>query len=618
MLQDVDVARFPSFGREYLYRHVWYGNRFDPLDSKPVFCGVPSLVALVLRRLSLANYCGGDGAGPMAEAATYNLYPLKIPMLLAKYGREVHKGVDDPFIRRTLNMGTQLMYSVMGTRPYWNTYNFEYSLYRLYEMSFPAGSSAGLREGRSSEVKFEGENVSLKANGSKLLQAPYAFNAVHLYIKRFLLGCPDKGPPERYCKIAFKYEVTDMMFKFGLEKLAAQLKCREFFIPHFTDFILNQLVFGFRNLVERGNTIKVGFKWWYGGAHVYATELGYPRKDIKYDTGDVKGQDYTTQQAALRMFAVTALLYINPGAPDYALYLYLLETQMDYLIAKLVNMFGNMWRWVVGTMPSGHFCTSHGNSWILAMYFWSYLCSVHLRNPLAKLLVRKNGQFVVGEYFIRFPVYGDNHTLGACVKARKYISYDGFIDYVGSFGLVIHDIQRDVPLISVPSADGGVKVTGIVFLKRHLIEVKIGTRVQVLPYKTYYSTAVKIVFGNTIRVNDYDHMIALAGLAYDTMGTNLYVYKILVQLFSALHLKVVKEGGDSYASYMSALPQATGNVVKIMKKAQIEYSQLTAFPTIKTLVSMHVFDQGKSNFRVVPSRKGMVWEELEHMGKLSN
>jgi hypothetical protein len=141
-------------------------------------------------------------------------------------------------------------------------------------------------------------------------------------------------------------------------------------------------------MIERGNTIKVGFKWWYGGAHRLATELGFPRTDIVYSSGDITGQDYSTNHYLLYIFAISTLLYISESSPDYKLFRKLLFKSAKYFVAKAVNFFGNMWRVVVGTMPSGHYVTSHANSYILSWLFWSYVYAVHMRNPLLRIFSR--------------------------------------------------------------------------------------------------------------------------------------------------------------------------------------------------------------------------------------
>jgi len=607
MLEEIDLARFRNYPKRFFERYVWFGNRF--VNPRPVV-ELPSLQALCLRRMSIANYAGSDRFGPICESATNQLFPLKIPILLSKYGKNVHKGLNDPFLRKSLNMGIHLLYSVMGTRKYFGTYKFKYSEDRMVQMPFPGDSSAGLRKGRNKIVKYETEDVKLCVNGTKKIMAPYSFAAVDNYIRKIQSG-DTPPPPQRYWKLAFKYEVTDMMWKFGQKKIDAQNKCREFFLSHQTDFIIMTIVHGFRSLVERGNTIKVGFKFWHGGAHNFAAELGYPREDIIYNTGDIKGQDYTTHHFCLRLFSYTSLLYIDKESEDYELYLYLLEHCADYIVAKMVNMFANMWRWIVGTMPSGSYVTTTGNSFILAMYFWGYICSVHLRNPKAKLLIKSGKFYVVGNYFIRFPVYGDNHVMAHCKSSAQYISYSSFIKYLEALSIVIHDIQENVPLISVPDSNGNLQIQGIVFLKRYLIAVQTPAGKYIVPYKRYIDVAAKIVFGNSMRVNNYDYMLALCGMAFDMTGTNRVVHNMLVHLYTGMVQKIKNENMMPYTEYMRSLTieQNENMTRKLSRKLAIPIEDFFSFPTLENLLSRHKYDESKFNYRRVPNKEGMSWDD---------
>jgi hypothetical protein len=401
------------------------------------------------------------------------------------------------------------------------------------------------------------------------------------------------------------------MWSFGKKRLEKYMKCREFFIPHFVDFLLCCMVFGYRMLLERGNTITIGFKWWFGGAQTFASELGYGRADVFYSGGDIKGQDYTTPQYMLNMFVASTLVYLDPSSPDYELFKYVLRHCGDYLVAKLVNFTGNMWRWVVGTMPSGHYTTSHCNSWILAVYFWAYVYGVHVRNRKAGILYKTQSGFGIGaQYFIRFKVYGDNHVLALNREAMKYLSYMDFVSFVKGLGIDIHDIQNNVPLISVPDTQGGLKTTGIVFLKRYLIEVTTKSGTVILPYKTFKDTAPKIVFGNSPRRNVFDYLLALSGLAWDTMGVNTYVYNIIVSLYQAAAYYIQKNNLGLLSEYLNSYADKGEEARKRARKIGIPLEDYMTFPTREELLRRHKFVPESHWYRRAPKLHGCIWDDL--------
>jgi hypothetical protein len=605
MLQNVDVARFPQISRDDFKRYVWFGNRFEETRALPL----SSLQFLVTRRFSLANYLGADSIGPIVTSATDGLYPRKVPLLIGKYAKDVHIAQNDPFIRKCLLGGVHLLPNIMGTYRYFGTQVFVYSEEELFRMPFPGTSSAGLRPGASYNVGLGGHSVRVLYNGKKRLQAPYAFNRVASYINDFKIG---KTPlyPEVCCKIAFKYEIVDSMWTHPDKRAEKYLKCREFFIPHFCDFVISVLVFGFRMMIERGNTICVGFKWWHGGAHTFATELGYGRDDITYGGGDIKGQDYTTPHYMLQLFIASTIPYIDPKSPDYELFMYMLRQAGDHLVAKYVNFDGAMWRWVIGTMPSGHYTTSHANSWILAVYWWAYVYGVHLRHPRARILVKVNGILGVNPiFFVRFKVYGDNHVVALSKNVRPYLCYADFVTFVEGLGIRIHDIQMDVPLLSVPDSMGGLKVKGIVFLKRYLVETNFGSKKYVLPYKQWIDIAPKIAWGNSPRRNEYDYACALAGLAWDSMGTNGYVYNVIAQLHAEIMARIFELGLTPYDVYMSTYVGNEEELRKRSKKLAIPESELVKFPTRKQLLQRHTYDIAAHSYRRAPASKGCLWSD---------
>jgi len=249
----------------------------------------------------------------------------------------------------------------------------------------------------------------------------------------------------------------------------------------------------------------------------------------------------------------------------------------------------------------------------LAAYWWSYISSVHLRNPRAMILVKKAGEqgFSVNpKFFIRFKVYGDNHIIALCRDARKYISYSAFVKFVANLGISIHEERENIPFLSTPDSRGGLKERGVVFLKRYFVEQRMGDIGYVLPYKQWIDVAPKIVFGNSMRVNLYDYAIALCGLAWDSMGTNRQLHDVLKFLFAGVCTQILKEGKTPYASYMLSLSESENNMAqKLSRKLFLTYEELTNFPDLKMLLERHTYIPEKHWYRRVPKMRGMLWED---------
>jgi len=341
-----------------------------------------------------------------------------------------------------------------------------------------------------------------------------------------------------------------------------------------------------------------------------ALELGYPRKDICYGTADITGQDYSTHYYLIYMAAWASLLYIAPNSRDYKLYRYLLRKAVDAMIAKPVNFFGNMWRVVVGTVPSGHYLTSHINSYILAWLFWSYIYGVHIRNPQSKILQRchdeRNKPYfrVNSKYFIRFVDYGDNHITAISRNIVSLVNQKGFENYLAKFGYALHDCDYDIPLISQPDTAGDLKVRGIVFLKRYFIEIDVGGNKYVVPYKRYLDGACKIVFGNSPRNNICDYIIALIGMAWDYQGTNSVVHSQLTLLYFSALKEYRANNKVPLTVYMQDAYMKTergfANVQKLIRKSQITELDMLRFPIQSELLDRHKFIPRNHCYRRVP------------------
>jgi len=88
-----------------------------------------------------------------------------------------------------------------------------------------------------------------------------------------------------------------------------QDKKREFFIPSVEQAFWSNC-FSERKK-ERGKCIKIGIKWWFGGAWKFAQQLLYDNDLVIYADGDISGFDKAVKDWQLYAYMASYIRYVN-------------------------------------------------------------------------------------------------------------------------------------------------------------------------------------------------------------------------------------------------------------------------------------------------------------------
>jgi hypothetical protein len=579
----------------YLHKRVWQEVREGesviipgiPWENKGrPGAWIPSLSSLALRVASLANASmGGNHIGPYANYTLNDLARKQI-IRCGKMTKPTHRL--NPRGREAAPLvggAMRLLNKMMMVEKYKDTQTFEDVEEKIKNMNIPHKSSPGRRAGPKHKIKGKWFTVIVTVNGKKILQEERSKEDILKMCRCFRERIKFR-PDDRCWIITFKTEV--LFGKSLAEQKKLMDKVRIYFIPTTAYYILSQLVQGFRQKVERGNVIRIGMTWNYGGANDFAEYFNYKDPDMLYYQADFSGLDTTIKFQYLMLYSYSALYYYNKGG-DRKLYEYLLGEAASHLSAKVTNVFGSIWKIMFGVMPSGAYETSHGDSWIVSLIYCQYFLTVAQRHP------EKEGDVIRAATELKeilISVYGDDSVLGVKRKWSKLINIFSFTDFCSEYlDMVLRDQEVFSNFLTIPNHNtGGVRKHGVTFLQRQFID-KCSVEnydfdlPRVLPYRSLRKIVQKSVYGCGDLKSIEDHILTFIGLAYDSQGTNLWAYKytsFMYQYLCKMHKTTVTEILANYNV------NSMKSIVKLMRKMNLTLDELQqGFPTHRRLMEMH-------------------------------
>jgi len=335
-------------------------------------------------------------------------------------------------------------------------------------------------------------------------------------------------------------------------------------------------------------------RWWHGGALRYYLQFKADNPSMRYFDGDFKNYDMKVHRTLMELYCVMGGVYFDftMHTPESQAYRILLSVVMKWLTQRLTHVFGDIWKMIIGCMPSGAWDTSHGDSWIAGFLFWWYFEVVYEANPSRRR--QMDALFASGH--VEFACYGDDHNGGVHHLLHDIINENGYAQFVLScVGMEIKDIRNNIPFLSEPDWAGGMSTRGVVFLQRYFVTRPPhfpASTARIVPYRPITKYYWKLPFGSGGIRTPIDFLLSAAGNAYDSMGTNLIAYEFLrhvyfsVALAEGLSTKKIRE---HYEARMHDPKEKDFN--KLMRKADISMEDLlSGFPSMERLQSLHIVD----------------------------
>jgi len=402
-------------------------------------------------------------------SATDNLYPFKLPKVMDRFDKEpFYNAKAQQIFKRFLAPALQMMYHIMGVDKEFGRHRFRFLKEELINILIQDFSSGGITTGSGRVVQHEGNIYNLSYTGKKGTTKYHAIKQIKTAYKEFdgelILPAPNYN-------LSLKEEVynTSELPTYEEHEKAAD-KVRVFVIANSLGYYTSYLVNSLRVKLEQNcKNIMIGFKWDQGGALLLAQLNHYDSDDVEWGTGDFSKLDTTLKKMLLQLFTTESMRYVkNEGTKDHMFHEKLVQYVAKYLGSKVTHMFGDLWRLVLGTMPSGVFETSHGDSWIvLLIYYLFIIYTLHTSRNSAEILhslvtTKKTGMVD----------YGDDFIMRWEKKHREEMSVFRFSQFCRNFDMLMRDEVIVESYLSQINSDGEMSKKGVVFLKRYTISSK--------------------------------------------------------------------------------------------------------------------------------------------------
>jgi len=428
-------------------------------------------------------------------------------------------------------------------------------------------------------------------SGRKLEQRQYAYQNYIKLVEQAFEGVPDDS--DQAWVASPKSEIFNSAGKVTAKAVSDHRnKLRHYNISFYTVYLAELHVLHHRQMVERGKMIRIGMPWWRGGALQLYEVMQGDDSCMRYSDGDVANYDMSVKRAFMEYYVGSAGVYFKKDQYTYV-YQNLQKFVLRRLTRRMTHMYGNVWRIILGGMPSGAYSTSHGDSWILGAMFFFFFEYVRAMNPA----FRDRIDFWFNQGKIVIIVYGDDHVIGSHKEISHLINEMEFAKFLFRFlDMNVKDINMNVPAVTVPNSYGGISVPGFVFLKRYLINkpkhFKRPDVARIVPYRPTWQYYYKIPYGSDGPRSMIDCVLSCMGNAYDSMGTNLHAYVFLFFVFSFLMSQPSLNKMSIREMYVAHLRKSERtDVTRIMRKMNLTVEDIIkGFPSIEDLEIRNIND----------------------------
>jgi hypothetical protein len=553
---------------------------------------IPSLLAHVLAGQSLYNKSfGGTNNRPHVISAMKGMEDEKVVRIIAKHARNTDVITDK--LKEVLDHvpeALDYMYSAMDTVQYIGTVPPVITMERVKDLYLGASSGTFLEEASVKKIS-ENENLVINASGKKIHAIEPVLRATH----NFWTGNePIPVIFTKSWKTETKYDWVAQLVAEAYHKFLG--KARTFEIGNMFFIIQEKVCQTVRMLVERWNGICIGMKWAKGGAQEFANQFKMEEGleyQVKFDDGDFTAIDQTEHYVFLQLFYTMGGIYFDPKHEHYDLLVRILDYVAKTISARVVHLCNRMWAIIVGEMPTGAWMTSHGNSWIVLLYFFLF-CVMQSYKMQQKL--REHFQRVMILRLIQARVYGDDHVKGQKrnYEIEAYIGEKQFAMWVETFvGGAIRDVRQDVPFISEKNSMGDLSATNLVMLKQYFVRNRNRSDGQpaYLPYRMTKDIAIRCIWGSTVKKRDkYDLILSSIGHGYGTYGANYQSWLWLKNINCSVRALITEDEMEASLGTLETRAERS-DFTKKMRMVGITVKELLgSFPSWKTLQTKNIYD----------------------------
>jgi len=556
LLADPDVT-FVSMVRS------WQRSRLPGADQLPGYrFGHLEVENKVMSDYSVFNQIFGwvvvDGVQvDRTVFATSGIYS-KLTTAYKKTGRSQRF---EPFQKKMLIQNLagalEIMYKFyLFTYDKFGTKRFEYSQTRINYDTIPLDKSAGIDFMTNTSRSIGDDVYVITSVGTKGPQ----LDRVKQQIQRAFedLSLTDSPLPNYYTRVAIKQECYNEAGSNYQDLLKFHKKIRLLWVDNTLGHVTHRIIGEMRQKIERGtknrpSAIYIGRSMWGGGAQRLAISMKYDSPDHEWGHADFRGLDTTIKAFFLGLMVTEIHRYVDMECTPIDSYLflcYLLKYCGINLACKICSYFGDVWRSVVGVMPSGSFITSHGDSWMVLLgwcLFISRVIATHSLGDEIRLAVES------GDYPLC--ITGDDHVIGYLKKWKHIVSHKLWVEFMVDFlGFEFRDVEVSTSFLSrVDFESGEAYERQVVFLKRIFIDVSgldLGVP-NIIHFRESHNAYFKMVYGPLQSRCMYDLLTSSIAFAYESSGVNYDLYDFARFLFTRASKQMSKQDENWEAAYIA-------------------------------------------------------------------
>jgi hypothetical protein len=379
-------------------------------------------------------------------------------------------------------------------------------------------------------------------------------------------------------------------------------------------------------IFERGNRIRIGMTFWYGGAYELAMYMNAFIQGIIYRTGDIKKLDKSIKDWQLYLYIVACIRYYNTGKMNptqKGLFYELIKLLMYHISNKITLCVDSIWRLIQGIMYSGGKETSHGDSWLMSLAFEMWIEDVVMRYPHLRPVIEN----YINVGLIRIIVYGDDHIWSIPSSLNSVLNLNDLIEFLARvLDMELQDCEEFDSFFSIPDDKGGLAVRGPKFLKTYFIENTFGPQyAKVLPYKVINESMLKM-FSSDGSEPEWRILRAI-GTAWDFRGTNVLGHDYAFEFYERVS-KYSKRAPIEIFRDLLEKREFNKKINKIARLTDVSTEQMfDHFPSVAKLMSRHVYNpkmcaygnKGDWEFKMVQEMKSFsfVYSPVENLGPTS-
>jgi len=545
---------------------------------------------MIFRKYSAFRWAFGSTNGrPHVVSAQANMYPRKLALAVTTMIQHTNK--PPHLIEEAMrHVAKALDYMYRAMRIYdFQTQHSTLSLNRMKGMFM--GASAGRHTGMTKVIRQAlGEPLPTEIKvgpGKKKIDTFEAdLEAILLFLRT------GKKPSIVWVSLGKNEHFHDWCKQLSDKDWEAFCnKVRLFIIPSSVYILMEKMVSRIRHLMERGWVIQIGHAWPKGGADRLARCLGIDLTNcfakILFE-GDVKKFDQTVLEIFVNLYFSTMQIHEIPGTEEYDFSRRITKLLLENIIARVTNVFDDLWVVIKGGVPSGCYNTSHMDSWVMALYFFLFAVYQIARAPEE---VQEKLEVHLLK-IVRIIVYGDDHlvNIGSGMEATYFGAHLFSKFLLDHFNVTLRDINCDKPFVS-EQVDGWLTSVGSTFLRHQFLlnPCKEEGQSVFLPSRESREVLSRAIWGREADSRDVlDVLMSCIGHAYGTYGANLDAYWRLRFLYGACLNQLGLHPLDLAASYESRIHELT-----IRKLRQVGVSKeelLGGFPDLDTLKRKNIVD----------------------------